>query len=78
MADKLHNARALVADYREVGEALWSRFNGGREGTLRYYQALADAFAANGPSPLLAEFERTVGELLRLAEGADGGYPVGD
>lgn len=68
MADKLHNARALVADYREVGEGLWSRFNGGRQGTLWYYQALADAFAANGPSPLLSEFERTVDELLRLAD----------
>ena len=26
-ADKLHNARAILADYRERGDALWSRFN---------------------------------------------------
>ena len=67
LADKLHNARALVADYRTVGEALWSRFHGGRDGTLWYYQALADAYGAGGSSPLLSELRRTVAELLRLA-----------
>ena len=29
--DKLHNARAMVKDYRVCGEALWCRFSGGRE-----------------------------------------------
>jgi (p)ppGpp synthase/HD superfamily hydrolase len=33
-ADKLHNARAILADYKRVGETLWDRFSGGREGTL--------------------------------------------
>ena len=33
-ADKLHNARAILKDYRELGESLWDRFNGGKEGTL--------------------------------------------
>src|SRR5918911_197645 len=36
-ADKLHNARAILADYRVLGESLWKRFNGGKEGTLWYY-----------------------------------------
>ena len=27
--DKLHNARAIMRDYRNVGEALWERFKGG-------------------------------------------------
>jgi (p)ppGpp synthase/HD superfamily hydrolase len=35
-ADKLHNARAVLLDYRDVGEAVWTRFKGGREGTLCY------------------------------------------
>ena len=26
-ADKLHNARAILADYRRLGEWLWRRFN---------------------------------------------------
>src|SRR5687768_11858165 len=33
-ADKLHNARAILTDYRRIEEALWKRFNAGREGTL--------------------------------------------
>ncbi|MDP9365458.1 MAG: HD domain-containing protein [Chloroflexota bacterium] len=66
-ADKLHNARSIVADYRQLGEALWDRFRGGREGTLWYYRALADAFLAAGVTPLTAELERTVRELERLA-----------
>ena len=27
LADKLHNARALLRDYRDVGDKLWERFN---------------------------------------------------
>ena len=32
--DKLYNLRAIVADYRIVGETLWDRFAGGKEGVL--------------------------------------------
>ena len=68
-ADKLHNARAILADYRAQGEALWSRFKGGREGTLWYYRALIGAYreAATEPSGLLDELERVVSKLERLA-----------
>jgi (p)ppGpp synthase/HD superfamily hydrolase len=66
-ADKLHNARSILADYRTLGEKLWSRFSGGREGTLWYYRALCDAYRAAGGTPLLEELERTVAELERLA-----------
>ena len=31
-SDKLHNARAILRDYRRLGEALWPRFNGGNDG----------------------------------------------
>src|SRR6267142_4897586 len=30
-ADKLNNVRSVLADYREVGESIWSRLKGGRE-----------------------------------------------
>ena len=42
--DKLHNARSILGDYREVGEALWSRFTGGKVGALWYYNALIEAY----------------------------------
>ena len=68
-ADKLHNARAVLADYRTMGEALWLRFHGGREGTLWYYRAVADALHTSGRTPLIDELERVVSELELLARG---------
>jgi GTP pyrophosphokinase len=67
LCDKVHNARSILADYRAVGEALWPRFSGGKKGTLWYYRALVEAFRAHGHTPLLAELERVVGEVERLA-----------
>jgi GTP pyrophosphokinase len=66
-ADKLHNARAIVADLRVVGNALWGRFNGGKEGTLWYYSELAKAFSEPPSPPLAAELKRTVEDMHRLA-----------
>lgn len=65
--DKLHNARSLVMDYRILGEDLWGRFTGGREGTLWYYRAMVKAFRAAGSSELIEELDRVVTELERLA-----------
>ena len=44
VADKLHNARTFLADYREIGEALWSRFKTGKEGMLWYYQEIIQVY----------------------------------
>jgi (p)ppGpp synthase/HD superfamily hydrolase len=60
-ADKLHNARAVLSDYRELGEDLWARFNGGKEGTLWYYRAIVDAVRGDGP--VIEELDRVVTEL---------------
>lgn len=66
-ADKLHNARAIVSDLRVLGGALFARFRGGKEGTLWYYRALADAFMRLGPARLAEELDRTVQEMERIA-----------
>jgi (p)ppGpp synthase/HD superfamily hydrolase len=68
--DKLHNARTLLQDYRIVGEDLWSRFTGAREGTLWYYRALIEAYSTEGIEPLIAELTRVVNELESLAASA--------
>ena len=74
-SDKLHNARAILADLRTHGDELWSRFTGGKDGSLWYYRALVTAFDAAGGSEsmkrLVAELDRTVSEIERLA-GAKG------
>lgn len=66
-ADKLHNARQIVSDYRLIGDGVWERFKGGREGTLWYYRSLATAFAERRPGSLADELVRVVDELERLA-----------
>jgi (p)ppGpp synthase/HD superfamily hydrolase len=66
-ADKLHNARSVLADLRSLGDDLWARFNGGKEGTLWYYRALVEAFGSAGSNPIVEELDRVVGELERLA-----------
>ncbi len=71
-ADKLHNARAIVADLRVLGASVWDRFAGGREGTLWYYRSLVEAFHAGRstggpPAELVDELARTVGDMERLA-----------
>lgn len=66
-ADKLHNARAIVADLRVMGPALFERFNGKRDGTLWYYETLASVFTRRGPEHLAAELRRTVDTMKALA-----------
>lgn len=63
LADKLHNARSIVVDYRDVGEALWERFNAERDEVLGYYRALAGIFSRRMPGALAAELAATVAEL---------------
>lgn len=43
--DKLHNARAIVSDIRQIGSAAFDRFNGTRDQTIWYYRHLAGVFA---------------------------------
>jgi (p)ppGpp synthase/HD superfamily hydrolase len=66
LADKVHNSRAILADYREVGEELWSRFRGTREESLWYYRTLADLFSRRRPGPLADELRRTVDAIEAL------------
>lgn len=64
VADKLHNARAILTDYRQVGEELWSRFKVGKGVQLWYYGELVKAFkGTEAPKVLVDELAKTVQEL---------------
>lgn len=65
-ADKLHNARSIMHDYRTMGEECWERFKGGKDGTLWYYRALVEALRQTGSTPLIEELERVVLDLEQL------------
>lgn len=73
-ADKLHNARAILADYRAIGDELWKRFNAdaGRPGSLWYYtrlsEVLTERLSDSAAEPLAAEVVRTVDTIVNLAE----------
>jgi hypothetical protein len=73
-ADKLNNVRSILSDYRAVGESVWSRFNGGREGTLWYYRTLRDVFLRHKRNRITRDFELAVNELDLLARPA----PISD
>ena len=62
-ADKLHNARSILRDYRALGERLWDRFTASGDETLWYYRELIAALRQPDRSPLVAELERVVSEL---------------
>ena len=65
-ADKLHNVRTILADYRTEGDAVWQRFSGRRDGTLWYYRAVLEVLQGGHPNPLLDELQRVVTELETL------------
>jgi (p)ppGpp synthase/HD superfamily hydrolase len=60
LADKTHNAEAILFDYRDLGDRLWPRFNGGAEGTRWYYGALVDVFSQTMPGRLSDRLSRAV------------------
>jgi hypothetical protein len=63
-ADKLHNARTLLAEHRLHGENIWGRAARGRHDELWYYRALADTFTKRRPTSMLArELTETVALL---------------
>jgi (p)ppGpp synthase/HD superfamily hydrolase len=65
-ADKLHNATCILADYREQGEALWSRFNTSRDGQLWYYRALVNAYREATDISLVEELDGIVRQIEGL------------
>jgi (p)ppGpp synthase/HD superfamily hydrolase len=70
LADKVHNARAVLADLGVIGDELWSRFTGTKEQELGYYRRLADTFRRRLPCELTNELDRVVSEIERIATAA--------
>lgn len=76
-SDKLHNASAILTDFRAVGHDLWRRFNrdAGMPGVVGYYRGLVTAYGTTGHHPrLVAELERVVAAIEEAA-GTRGVWP---
>ena len=67
LADKVHNARAIVLDYELVGDELWGRFNPDSD-QLWYYRSLAEVFERRRPGVRAGELRQLVGELATVLE----------
>jgi len=65
-ADKLHNVRTILAEYRSAGDSVFERFSGRRDGTLWYYRAVLEVLRSGQPNRLVEELERVVTELETL------------
>ena len=66
-ADKIHTGGSILSDLKrtEYPENVWSRFNVGREGTIRWYRSVHDRLHALGfDAPIM-------GELRAVAEGLE-------
>jgi hypothetical protein len=68
-ADKLHNARSILADLGDLGEQLWTRFTRGVADW--YYGALCDVFLRRFPGRLADELDRTVRAINGLVDPDD-------
>jgi DNA helicase IV len=64
LAEKLDNARALLRNYRRIGDRLWSQMGVDADQLLEYFADLADLFVAERPGDMASEFQRTVEALL--------------
>lgn len=67
LADKVHNARSILADLNDPATTVWDKFKGGKEGTIWYYQSLADIFDKSSFTNLKKELRRLVDEIARTA-----------
>ena len=66
-ADKLHNASTIVMDHARIGDHIFERFRGKKDGTLWYYDAVVQALGQGWESALLDRLDGVVDEIHRLA-----------
>ena len=53
-SDKLHNANAILNDFRRIGDEVFERFkaDAGKQVVVGYYRGLTNAYHAAGSSPI--------------------------
>jgi hypothetical protein len=67
LADKLHNARAILRDFREVGDQLWQRFSvKDPKEHLWYYQSLLSVYKKRVNNWMVDELREVIDKLEYL------------
>ena len=71
-ADKLHNARSILADLRDHGPSIWDKFNAGAEDQMWYYTELVRVLSDAHDGPTVRELQRVVAELVAEVDAPSG------
>lgn len=66
VADKIANARSLLAAHKKQGAAVWKCFNAGREKKLWFERAMLDMLRASWKHPLVDEYAELVARMDKL------------
>ena len=61
-ADKLHNARSILADVQALGDAAFNKFKAGKDDVLWYYVSLAGIFTVRDV-PMASDFNDIVQQM---------------
>lgn len=72
LADKVHNARCLLADLRHEGARAWQRFHAGCAEHCWYWEACAELAERRGVAPALVAELRRLRDAVRQASGDAG------
>jgi (p)ppGpp synthase/HD superfamily hydrolase len=67
-ADKIHNAESIRRELESSNADVWSKFKGGKEGTLWYYNEVARVIRIGWEHPIVNSLVRSVIQLNHAAE----------
>ena len=68
IADKIDNARSILADLHRIGDKVWEKFNAGKNEQLWYYRACVKAYQQAGcKGSLMNELINLVDEMENKA-----------
>lgn len=68
LADKYHNLSSILTDHEQLGDALWGRFNSGKQQQQWWYASVGEIAKATLPAghPLVAEYFQKLEQLQAL------------
>jgi (p)ppGpp synthase/HD superfamily hydrolase len=67
IADKIHNAKSVINDYKTKGKDVWKPFNRGKEKKLWFEEMLYTEVSKEWSHPLLAVYKEQI-ELMKTLE----------
>lgn len=67
-ADKLYNTRSFLDDYLIEQDAMWNKFNAGKDEQIQLLKNYITALKSNFSHPIIDELEQVIKRLLRMVQ----------